>query len=84
MALIRFMADGFDKEGNMCGWDGKATSEAKFREMLEEDGATLTKVVRASNHHRCMYCGGIAESTYKELLCSQCREDFGHTLITEL
>ena len=34
--------------------------------------------------HVCKYCGGIAEGTYKDLLCEECRECFGHALYSEL
>lgn len=34
--------------------------------------------------HICKYCGGIAEGTYQDLLCEECRECFGHSLYSEL
>ena len=34
--------------------------------------------------HLCKYCGEIAEGTYADLLCSDCRETFGHSLYSEL
>lgn len=34
--------------------------------------------------HSCRYCGGIAEGTHSDLLCKDCREDFGHALFSEL
>ena len=36
------------------------------------------------DQHICPYCGDIAEGTYDKLLCSLCREIFGHSLIDEL
>ena len=37
-----------------------------------------------SGKHRCKYCGGIAEGTHDDLLCGECRENFGHSLYSEL
>jgi len=34
--------------------------------------------------HICKYCGGIAEGTFADLLCADCRETFGHSLFSEL
>ena len=34
--------------------------------------------------HICKYCGNIAEGTYADLLCADCRETFGHTMYSEL
>ena len=36
-------------------------------------------------YHLCPYCKyELAEGEFKDLLCSYCREDFGHALATEL
>ena len=35
-------------------------------------------------YHKCKYCGGVAEGDYDDLLCEKCREDFGHSLYSEL
>ena len=43
---------------------------------------TCTKIPRGK--HSCKYCGGIAEGTYTDLLCKDCRETFGHSLFSEL
>lgn len=51
---------------------------------LEKEGYTVEKIVDASTHHLCKYCGGIAEGTYEDLLCEECRYDFGHALYSEL
>ena len=52
--------------------------EFKFIEgLLLDDGAVeLT--------HPCKYCGQEAEGDYDDLLCEECREDFGHTMYSEL
>jgi len=34
--------------------------------------------------HVCKYCGGLAEGTFEDLLCGECRETFGHSLYSEL
>jgi len=43
---------------------------------------TCHKIPRGK--HSCKYCGGIAEGTHEDLLCSECRETFGHALYSEL
>lgn len=35
-------------------------------------------------YHRCKYCDWIAEGDFEDLLCSDCRESFGHSLYSEL
>lgn len=34
--------------------------------------------------HECKYCGGLAEGDFEDLLCGECRYDFGHSLFSEL
>ena len=43
---------------------------------------TIKRLPRGS--HLCKYCGDIAEGTYADLLCPDCRETFGHSLYSEL
>jgi len=62
-------------------------TDAEVLKMMQENEpdanwATCTKVPRGK--HPCPYCGNIAEGTFKDLLCQECRETFGHSLITEL
>ena len=61
-----------------------ATNEKSAIYRLEQDGYKVEKIVDASTHHLCKYCGGIAESNYEDLLCPECRYDFGHTMYSEL
>jgi len=35
-------------------------------------------------HHFCKYCANVVESDCDDLLCSDCREMFGHTMYSEL
>ena len=44
----------------------------------------ITAVYDARNHHICKYCGGIADGIDEDILCSECREDFGHAFFSEL
>ena len=37
-----------------------------------------------ANRHICKYCGWVSEGTDEDLLCSECRTDFGHTFFSEL
>ena len=41
-------------------------------------------VADASTHHICKYCGGIAKGIDEDVLCSECREIFGHAFYSEL
>lgn len=41
-------------------------------------------VADANTHHICKYCGNIAEGTYEEVLCTDCRDTFGHAFYYEL
>ena len=49
----------------------------------EENLFTDIKVLE-KNKHICKYCGSITEGEYENILCSDCRECFGHTLYSEL
>lgn len=44
----------------------------------------VVDVVDGNTHHICKYCGEIAEGTDENVLCSECRELFGHTFYHEL
>lgn len=62
----------------------KAPSEQMAIDYIEKEGYKVEKIVDASTHHLCKYCGGIAEGNYEDLLCEECRYDFGHALFSEL
>jgi hypothetical protein len=34
--------------------------------------------------HFCKQCGKVAEGIFEDLLCAECRRDFGHALYSEL
>lgn len=44
----------------------------------------ILDVADANTHHICKYCGNIAEGTYEEVLCADCRDTFGHAFYYEL
>lgn len=44
----------------------------------------ITKVYDGNNHHICKFCGGIANGIDEDILCSKCRELFGHAFFSEL
>ena len=44
----------------------------------------ITKVYDAKNHHLCKYCGCVAKGTDEDVLCTDCRELFGHAFFSEL
>jgi len=62
-------------------------TEAELLKMIQRlepthNWQSIKKLPRGK--HPCPYCGNIAEGTFKDLLCQECRETFGHSLITEL
>ena len=82
-ALIKFFVDGIEG-GKEYAWDCTSDSEESVRKSLEKDGIKIIKIVPAKGHHRCKYCGSIAEGSDRNLLCEDCRELFGHSLYSEL
>lgn len=56
--------------------------EAKLH--LEKVGYKVQKIVYAKDHHICKYCNRIAEGSYEDLLCEDCKYIFGHSLYSEL
>ena len=55
----------------------------KMQEQEPQHGwQSCKKLPRGS--HLCKYCGEIAEGTFEDLLCADCRETFGHSLYSEL
>ena len=65
---------------------GNKTAEQILKQMQEElpQAGWLTCQEIPKDKHPCKYCGGIAEGTYEDLLCGECRETFGHSLFSEL
>ena len=75
-----------------CSKDGEdyiitiktACGEGFAKARLEREGYVVSNIVNARNHHICKYCGGITEGSYEDMLCTDCRELFGHSLFSEL
>lgn len=42
------------------------------------------KILEKTSTHRCKYCGEEAEGLDEDVLCKECRMDFGHTFYSEL
>jgi len=79
----KFMVDG-EQNGKEYSWDCEYSSEEECRKAFEAEGIKINKIVPRKGHHRCKYCGGIAEGTMTNLLCEDCREIFGHSFYDEL
>lgn len=75
----------------------KATLELSFNKELDYPEAVwvricqkqypdekITAVYDVKTHHLCKYCGGIAKGIDEDILCAECREDFGHAFFSEL
>ena len=59
----------------------------KFIDLMQKYTFKDQKVIDvadANTHHICKYCGNIAEGTYEEVLCEECRDTFGHAFYYEL
>lgn len=60
----------------------------KFINLVQQANAfkneKVIDVADANTHHICKYCGNIAEGTYEEVLCEECRDAFGHAFYYEL
>ena len=44
----------------------------------------IIKVYDGNTHHICKYCGNIAKGIDPDILCAECRDDFGHAFFSEL
>lgn len=44
----------------------------------------IINVYDGNTHHICKYCGGIAKGIDTDILCEECRDDFGHSFYSEL
>lgn len=81
--MIKFMVDGV-YNGEEYSYDCESVSEEKCRKYCEEQGIKVIKIATKINHHRCKYCGGIANGKNADLLCDECQECFGHSYYSEL
>ena len=62
-----------------------SSNKEKAIEAIEKSGKyEVIRLEKTTTHHRCPYCGEIAEGTYEQLLCKECRETFGHSTFDEL
>ena len=84
--MAKYMVYSEDKIGHFSYTKNDMTEAEllKLMQRLEPQNKwqSIKKLPRGS--HICKYCGDIAEGTYKDLLCSDCRETFGHSLFSEL
>lgn len=81
--MIKFMVDGI-QDGEHYSWDCEYANEEECRKAFEDDNVEIVKIAPKKNHHRCKYCGSIAEGKDTDLLCEECRECFGHYYYSEL
>ncbi len=81
--MIKYLVEG-EKDGQRYTWEWDAADEKDLLKQLKSDGITPGKFVTKKGNHICMYCQGIAEGTQKDILCSECRETFGHYSYNEL
>ena len=81
--MIKFMVNGIE-DGKEYSWDCEYPNEEECKKSFEDNGVEVIKIVTASNHHRCLYCGEFVEGKMRDLLCDECQEVFGHTYYSEL
>lgn len=55
-----------------------------FQEHEQFKGIPIVNIANARTNHPCQYCGRITKGNYKDLLCDECKEIFGHSLYSEL
>lgn len=77
-----------EKTGDMLLKNPKYASSI-LEELNRQDGTDYnildTEIINLTNKHFCPYCRtNIVEGDYEDLLCSECREIFGHSLYNEL
>lgn len=82
----KFLAEVTNKKGEelTISFDTIVDSISEAEAFIKKEGYKVQKISYARNHHICKYCGSIAESSYKDLLCTDCRWTFGHSLYSEL
>jgi len=80
---MKYLVD-LEKNGSYFTMDNYGNSKQKIIDYANDNGYTIINIVPANNNHRCKYCEGIAEGTYEDVLCEECRETFGHTFFSEL
>ncbi|MCL2555441.1 MAG: hypothetical protein FWE03_00280 [Firmicutes bacterium] len=76
-----------DKQIGIVKYSYKDKTDEEVLKMMQENEpdanwTSCTKIPRGK--HSCRYCGSIAEGTYEDLLCEDCRSTFGHSLFSEL
>lgn len=81
--LINYLIEGI-QNGERYSYECKAENEESCKKLLEKDGIKVELIVKKNRNHKCGYCGAIVKGRDKDILCSVCREDFGHTYIWEL
>ena len=81
--LIKFMVDGI-QDGEYYSWNCEYANEEDCKKEFEKQGIKIEKIVPKKNHHRCKYCGSIAEGNDIDRLCEDCIETFGHWFFSEL
>lgn len=80
---IKFIVDGIHN-GKKYSYDCEYINEEECRKEFEADGIKIEKIAKKSTHHRCKYCGCIANGTNKDVLCEDCKNIFGHKYYSEL
>ena len=82
--LQKFFAECTTRDNKEVTVEQKAVDMEDCKKILKESGYTFTKVVPAKGYHLCKYCYAIADGSYKDLLCNECKRTFGHSLYSEL
>lgn len=82
----KFLAEVKDKKGQelTISFYALVGSMSEAEALLKKEGYEVEKISYARDHHICKYCSRIAEGSYEDLLCTDCRYTFGHSLYSEL
>jgi|GEM_PF-1978847 len=88
---VMVTAEQFAKTMENCMADLYAETEKILKSLIKMQGYDKLydygiefEVELPDGKHICKYCGGLAEGTFEDLLCGECRETFGHSLYSEL
>ena len=74
-----------EQNGTSYMWDNwRADDDKGLKASAQASEVKLIDFATAKDHHFCKYCDGIADGKNKDVLCTNCREIFGHSLYSEL
>ena len=67
-------------------WEGYKDFDLDYRylEAAMKDTSARVRQLPPKGKHYCKYCGNLADTEHEDILCDECKTDFGHSLFSEL